>query len=227
MQSYKEYFLEKLKLTIEYHDTLNPRIWDNMRLDTKLRKFLIKKAVEFAIFSDIEHRRIKDIVLTGSNANYNYTKYSDFDIHILCDYTGLDADEMYEKKVEWSQEHPDLKVAGHTVEFYAQDGTEQFPEGQGVYSLLTGKWLVKPKHLDKIDILHDPTTVDKVEFYINYIKKYLLKHGTSKEISEFRDKLRKMRKAGLEQAGEFSVENIIYKDLRNRGLLDKLKAKLG
>ena len=31
-----------------------------------------------------------------------------------------------------------------------------------------------------------------------------------------------MRKAGLAQAGEFSVENLTYKTLRNLGYLDRL-----
>jgi aminoglycoside phosphotransferase (APT) family kinase protein len=35
-----------------------------------------------------------------------------------------------------------------------------------------------------------------------------------------------MRGAGLQHGGEFSVENVLYKDRRNRGLLDKLNAKI-
>ena len=35
-------------------------------------------------------------------------------------------------------------------------------------------------------------------------------------------KIRKMRKAGLEKAGELSDENLVYKLLRNEGILQKL-----
>jgi hypothetical protein len=31
-----------------------------------------------------------------------------------------------------------------------------------------------------------------------------------------------MRFAGLKKAGEFSVENLVFKELRNRGYLDKV-----
>ena len=43
---------------------------------------------------------------------------------------------------------------------------------------------------------------------------------------KFKEKLRKMRQAGLNREGEFSVENIVYKELRNRNLLKKLDDRL-
>jgi len=42
----------------------------------------------------------------------------------------------------------------------------------------------------------------------------------------FKEKLRKMRQAGLNREGEFSTENIVYKDLRNRNLLKNLDTLL-
>jgi hypothetical protein len=39
-------------------------------------------------------------------------------------------------------------------------------------------------------------------------------------------KLRNLRQAGLDAAGEYSVENLAFKYLRNKGLLDRLKEML-
>ena len=82
-----------------------------------------------------------------------------------------------------------------------------------------------PKHLDHIDALNDPKVEDKIDHAIKYIK-WMIKNGTAEEIQDYKDKLHAGRKSGLEDAGEFSIENVLYKDLRNRGILDKLNGRL-
>ena len=37
-----------------------------------------------------------------------------------------------------------------------------------------------------------------------------------------KDRITKMRKAGLERAGEWATENIVFKQLRNKGAIDAL-----
>jgi hypothetical protein len=76
-----------------------------------------------------------------------------------------------------------------------------------------------------VDILRDPKVLDKINHYVKYVKT-LLKSGTEADIKAFKEKLHTMRQSGLQHGGEFSVENVLYKDLRNRGLLDKLNTKL-
>ena len=39
---------------------------------------------------------------------------------------------------------------------------------------------------------------------------------------KIKDKIKKMRQAGLDKAGEFSVENLVFKVLRRNGMLDRL-----
>ena len=41
-------------------------------------------------------------------------------------------------------------------------------------------------------------------------------------LEKFKEKLRLMRKAAVQTGGEFSIENLVFKELRNRDLLDKL-----
>ena len=227
MLDFGTFLTERLRLTLKYHSKLNPKIWKNDQLDDGVVDHLLDLSFKFAKFSGIDKSRVKDIVITGGNVNYNYTKFSDIDIHLMCDITGLDSDKLYTKKVEWANSNKELKVAGYPLEFYAADVDEKhYPKGQGVYSLMRDKWLIVPKHLGQIDVLTDPKVLDKVEYYIKYIKQWLLKHAPKEDILSFKEKMWRMRSAGLQRGGEFSVENVVYKDLRNRGLIDKLNQRL-
>jgi hypothetical protein len=51
----------------------------------------------------------------------------------------------------------------------------------------------------------------------------------SKDLMKLRavkEKIAKMRKAGLERAGEWSVENLVFKILRNLGLIEQITEKI-
>jgi hypothetical protein len=227
MKPFKSFIEESLikNLTLKYHNKLNPKLWKGDQLKDGLVEVLIKNAYEFAKYSGVSKSRIKDIVITGGNVNYNYTKFSDVDVHLMCDVSGLNSDKLYEKKVSWTASHKNLKVAGYPIEFYAANDKDHFPNGQGVYSILENRWLIVPKHLDHVDVLRDPKVIDKINHHVKYIRT-LLKSGTDEEIKAYKDRLRTMRGAGLHHGGEFSVENVVYKDLRNRGLLEKLNNKI-
>ena len=41
-------------------------------------------------------------------------------------------------------------------------------------------------------------------------------------IEKLHEKIVKMRKAGLEKGGEFSTANVVFKELRRQGYIDKL-----
>lgn len=225
MLSFKQYLQESIKLTLQYHDTLNKKIWESDQPVKGIKEYLLKHAYDFVKYSGIPKEKIKDIVMTGGNANFNYTKYSDIDVHILCDITEKTEDSLYSKKLAWTKHHSEISFAGYPVEYFIQAYKEPFPKGQGVYSLLNNKWLLVPKHLDKIAIMDDPNVKVKIEHQIAIIKD-LLKTGTKTQVDAYKQKLWRMRSEGLEKAGEFSVGNCIYKDLRNRGLVDKLNEYL-
>ncbi len=42
------------------------------------------------------------------------------------------------------------------------------------------------------------------------------------KVNTLKEKIKKMRKAGLDKKGEYSVENLAFKVLRNNGYLEKL-----
>ena len=53
---------------------------------------------------------------------------------------------------------------------------------------------------------------------------YALKHHTDDlaTLKKMKDRIKGMRDSAIQKAGEFSVENLVFKELRNRGILDKM-----
>lgn len=223
--SFKQFIEENFRFTLKYHSKLNPKLWKKGNvLKDGIADEVLQKAYEFVGFSSIPSEQIKNVVITGGNVNFNYHKLSDVDCHILVDMAGLDSEDLYRKKVGWNKLHSDDVVAGYPLEMFAGDYHEAWPKGQGFYSVLKNKWIIEPTHLDHIETLEDPFVIKKIEYYIKYIKQ-LIKSGTEDEIASFKEKLHTGRSAGLHEAGEFSVENVIYKELRNRNWIAKLNDK--
>ena len=75
--------------SFEVKKSLNPQIWKNGILDSTIRKRLIEIAKEFITTIKIEKLPIIDIIMVGSSASYNWSKYSDIDLHILVDFSKI------------------------------------------------------------------------------------------------------------------------------------------
>lgn len=203
---------------------LNDTIWEDSVLKRNVRDQLYRIALEFYLSLNVE-APIKDIIFTGSLANYNYTKHSDIDLHILIDYTDVDdnvdlvRDLMTAKKSLWNDKH-DIKFSTHEVELYAQDENEPH-HSTGIYSIVSNKWLAKPSPKDtKIDFA---SVRSKATDLMSQIDDVVLQPATSiKKIRKLKDKIKRMRQSGLETSGEYSVENLAFKVLRNTGYIKKL-----
>ena len=66
---------------------LNPKFWSkNNELEPKIREKLLKIAEDFFDSLEIEGIQLEDIALTGSLSNYNWSEFSDVDLHILVDF---------------------------------------------------------------------------------------------------------------------------------------------
>lgn len=197
---------------------LNPKLWDNDRLKPEIKAQLVKIAEVFQEFIGIKIN-VVDYTITGSNANYTWTDYSDLDLHIIV--KGLPDEkerELYNaKKALWSEEH-NITVKGLPVECYVQ-GEEEPHHSTGVYSILADQWLEKPKKVKPN--INDAAVKAKKSSLIHDIETALLSKDITK-IRAVKDKITKMRKAGLEKAGEWSTENVVFKILRNIGLIDKM-----
>ena len=221
--------LRELKSTLQYHNQLNPKLWTDEQLNPDVWLALNKIAKEWAKFANIPAKAIKDVILVGGNANYNYTKHSDIDLHLMIDKSkvrcdGLVDDYLLSKKQLWALTH-DITVKGQPVELYGQSSSDSFKEGQGVYSLQSRKWLQQPQRV-KFD-KNCQAVKDKVYDLSKAINDLI--DSKSDDIGQFRRlkaKLKGMRSTAIEKGGEYAPENLAFKELRNRGILDKMNKYL-
>jgi hypothetical protein len=225
MKTFINFLQEASDLTLKYHDALNAKLWDGDKLKSDVKTKLLEIGNAWAEFANIPQEAIKDIILVGGNANFNYTDFSDIDLHLLIDKDELpDCPELIDdyfkdKKQLWALSH-DISIYGHDVELYAQDVNAEFPANQGVYSLTQDNWMVPPTRQEVN--LEDPSLVKKINDYMDKINGLMDSNSDAEAFKKLKKKFGEMRKAGIKKAGEFSQENLIFKELRNKGYLDRM-----
>tara|TARA_R100000030_G_scaffold56567_1_gene42546 strand:+ start:170 stop:1063 length:894 start_codon:yes stop_codon:yes gene_type:complete len=216
--------------SFETRDTLEPRIWEDNKLKPEIKDNLIKIAKDFIDGLPVPVK-IKDITLTGSLANYNWSNYSDVDLHIIVDFLDVDENRALVKaffdnaRMRWNDKH-DIKVKGYDVEIYVEDSRESH-KSSGVYSILRDDWNKEPKRFQSsIDFSAARRKADDIEFQVNIVDNLVISQkyrSALRNIERLKGKIRNMRRAGLESPQqEFSVENITFKILRRNGILDLL-----
>jgi len=209
------------KGNIAYHEELNPAVWKGSELRVDVRYKLLEIAKRFIEYLEVPNFKLEDVILRGSLVNYNYTQYSDFDLHIVTDFSTLDCDitEAFylAKKKIWNDEH-DITIRGHEVELYVEDKAAK-NVSEGTYSVLDAKWLRTPKF--NPPTINDRAVSAKARDLMTQINR-AVKQGSVEDITRLQDKIRSMRQAGLDAGGEFSTENLAYKIIRNKKFLDKL-----
>lgn len=207
------------KTKLEYHHQLNPALWDKDSLKKEVKDKLDIIADEFLKELDITDIKVKDIVLTGSNTNYNWTELSDVDMHFILK-DGLDMDKMNAIKSLWNEKH-DVTIKGFSVEVYVEDSSVNQSDDAGLYSLKHNKWLREPK-FENIKFDYDKIK-EKSEKWMKKIDKVInsSKNELDKAVKIF-DKIKSSRHAALAKGGEFCMENLVFKSLRNNKYIDKL-----
>lgn len=218
-------FLGEFDTTLQIHKTLNPLLWDGDRLKPEVRARLLAFATVFAESCHIPDGLISDVVLVGGSAGYNWTGYSDVDVHLVVDRAELGPAELVDRylklvKKNWALSHR-VTIYGHPIEGYVQDTTEQPPAGQGVYSLKRDAWVRKPDH-DAHSWTTDEAFRAKVETIENAIDHLIDTRAPLSEFGKLKKRISDMRRAGLQRGGEFSMENQVFKELRNRGTLQRM-----
>jgi len=201
---------------------LNPKLWKDESLKPEIKQKLMKIAEKFEGFVGIP-LEVVDYTITGSNANYTWTQYSDLDLHIIVKGTPDDKErELYNaKKALWAEEH-NITIKGLPVECYVQ-GQEEEHHSTGVYSIIADQWIEKPKKVKPN--VNDAAIEAKQNSLVHNIELALASKDPT-TLRKVKDKIRDMRKAGLEKAGEWSTENVVFKILRNLGLIDKMTQEI-
>ena len=220
-------------------DELNPKIWaEDGIMNSRVRLRLLDIADEFVDSLDVEWVEVEDIILTGSLANYNWSKFSDFDVHIIMDFKKVDertdfvTNYFNSKKKIWNNEHENLKIYGFPVELYVQDKNEEHTSS-GVYSLEKNEWVKEPeketfenvKMNTKFIKQKTKDLIDKIDDLSDRIEKETDEHKLevlSRCVKAVFDKIKGLRKEGLKKSGEFNTFNILFKVLRRMGYIDKL-----
>ena len=210
----------------EPKDSLNKEIWEGEKLKKDVRLAMLKIAKAFKEYLKL-NCKLKDVIFTGSLANYNWTLMSDIDIHLILDLESMNEpleflqEYIVAKKTLWNDEH-DIKIKGFEVELFAKDEETLF-SSKGVYSILKDAWIQKAekytKEIDEIAIKEKAATI------INDIDS-LEQIDDNEELLEkaekINEKIKKLRNSGLEQGGEYSVENLVFKLIRKAEYLQKL-----
>lgn len=224
----------ELLKSFEPQTKLNTKVWEGSsgspKMKPEIRQKLLQIANEFIEFLDVDIV-VTDIILTGSLSNYNWSKYSDFDLHIVANFQQYNQNqiELYEKlfnlkKMLFNQKH-DITIKSYEVELYVQNETESH-FSTGVYSVLFDEWANVPKK-EKISVDKE-LLKEKSKQWMNIIDEVIDSIQdedvkTAKEIiQKYKDKLKKYRSCGLEKDGEYSTENLVFKILRRNGYIEKL-----
>jgi len=217
---------QKILDSFSIKDTLNPKIWENPKepnetvMIPKVRKALMRISEEFIDYLG-DDVFVDDIHLTGSLANFNWSEFSDFDIHVIVDLKQYEKQsdlykELFNLKKQVFNEKHNIKIFSYDVELYVQDAEEPH-YSSGVYSVMNDEWVSKPKKF-KNEI--DKSVLEKK------IKTWTEKIDTAidegKDLETIKTKLKDYRKAGLEKDGELSYENLVFKFLRRSGHIEKL-----
>ena len=220
----------KIGKVLTINDTLQPNFWLNSALDPKISAKLVEIATKFFEDLGLEGVDMEDVTLTGSLANYNWTKYSDIDIHLLVDFAKIDDNtklvrEYFNAKTGlWNKMHS-VMVKKHEVEVYVQDINEEH-HSTGVYSVSNNQWIAEPVKIEpkvNTDMVKRKITsfIDMIERVEDQYEDRKFEEAYESAIS-LSGKIKKFRKAGLEDKGEYSNENLTFKYLRNKEFIKTL-----
>jgi hypothetical protein len=223
--------LESFKLSdaVSFHEELNPKLWEDEKLDPTVREQLLLIAEDFVEYLGISNLNVRDVTISGSNAAYSYTPHSDLDLHVLVDFNELPNNEVYQelftaKKTLYNDAH-DITVRDVPVELYVQD-TNNPVQSLGEYSIVQDKWIRIPK---KRRANFDQAATKLKYEKLGELIELALKTKDPKRVNDTIALIKRYRKSGLDKAGEFGPENLAYKAVRKQGLvqaLHDLKAEL-
>jgi len=215
----------------EMQDELSPSLWDNKKMLPDVREKLMLIAQDFIESLELGIK-IVDVRLTGSLANYNWSKYSDIDLHIIVDFAEVDDNtEIVKgffdgKRVHWNYSH-EITIDEYEVEIYVEDDDEEHIS-TGIYSVMNDAWTIEPGPQEQVFEIDEPNVKKKAASMMTQIElaEYEMEDDpkTAHEMSErLKQKIRDMRASGLKTSqGQYSIENVAFKVLRRSNYLQRL-----
>ena len=228
--------------SFELKDSLNRDFWKDGMMDKVARRQLLDISKDFLENLELENVAVEDIVVTGSVANYNWSKrYSDIDLHIIVNYAEyFDSSAVAQQYFDsirkyWNLTHDRIKIYGFPVEIYVQDITEphDFP---GTYSIITNEWITKPekKYLEnkglnketvKSAVSELMNRIDDAEKLLNHAETradFVEAYNLAKEIFKDIKDTRKESFKDNDEHQEMTEGNLTFKTLRRNGYIEKI-----
>tara|TARA_B100000287_G_scaffold1318_1_gene1318 strand:+ start:570 stop:1496 length:927 start_codon:yes stop_codon:yes gene_type:complete len=231
--SWKEFLLESRKVDLsgfKIRSSLNEKFWSNKKLFPEIRNRLITIAEEFFDNLGLEGVELKDITFTGSLANYNWSRYSDIDLHLKVNFSEVDENhslvrEFFRAKTSnWNKSHQ-IKIFGFEVELYVEDMSETHIS-TAIYSVKNDQWIAEPDYVNpKIDFddvkIKANSIMDQIERVHDLFDDEEYEEASKYGI-KLKEKIRNFRRSGLMSGGQYSTENLVFKVLRRNGYLGDL-----
>jgi len=220
----------KIDKVLTINDTLQPDFWLDNVLNDEISAKLVEVATNFINELKLEGVDTEDITFTGSLANYNWTKYSDIDVHLLVDFSKIDDNtelvrEYFNAKTGlWNKMH-NILIKNYEIEIYVQDINEEH-HSTGVYSITNSEWIAEPVRIEPT--VNTDMVKRKIKSFIDMIERVEDQYDDKKFEDAYESaislagKIKKFRKAGLEDKGEYSNENLAFKYLRNKEFIKTL-----
>jgi hypothetical protein len=210
----------EFNLGFEIHDDLNPRLWDNDSLRPDIKSALLKIAQDFKTFIDVPFE-VSDVLITGGQVSYYYTKHSDLDLHLVVDFDQVacerEAAELFDTKRLLYKQKYNVTVQGIPVELYVEN--KDYPAVSASYSLIKNQWIVKPK--SKIDSI-DTQEIERMSLMWQRVIGSAMASKDVKTVQKTIKMLRKYRRLGLKTSGEYGTPNLVYKTLRNSEIIQNV-----
>lgn len=210
---------------IEVHNELNPKLWNGTKLKEDVKQQILVIVDAFIEYVEVPVK-VADIQIVGSNASYNYTDDSDLDVHIITNFNSLNQDSYLVQlfynvnKTSFNKKY-DISIHGIPVEVYVED-MDSSVNSNGIYSVLKDEWIKAPK------IITSVPNVDLTKYVDTWTEKIreAIKTDDIDAVRDMVDRLYLMRKNSIVVDGEFGTGNLIFKEIRNTGLLQELKDKI-
>ena len=212
---------EFLSAGFDLKQELNPLLWaENKEIRPEIRQKLLEIALHFKKFVDVEFPII-DVVITGGMTGKYYTEHSDLDLHLVTDYSKISCDqeleELFDTKRKLYKNEYDIRIKGIPVELYVEDRLR--PAVGGSFSIIKNRWISDPTE-PRGEI--DQASIEKNSHKFFELINRILASDDISDLKTVKNLIWTYRQQGLQRHGEFGIENLTFKTLRNSGILSSL-----
>lgn len=214
------------KNPIQYKGRLNSKIFNSEgTLHPDVKEALEKVAKAYIKFVYLKHLKVRDLVLKGSSANFNYSSFSDIDLNLVVtnELSDQDVRTISDRNQLWKQKYGKIRVKGIEVEPGILPVSKKVASA-GMFSVRHNQWISKPEYNKP---KYSKSKVNKIfKAWARDIEK-AIKSGDPRAVGQVYNIIAKERDDALHEPNgkkEFSEVNLAFKKLRAAGVIDKLKA---